>query len=134
MTPPRALLRLAGIGEKSERGRLIVAGLRAGEPEGFNALVEIAGQFQAVGRWSAKEWAALTPTERSACLVAQGEADARSARRIAALVGLAVRRPMQAEGMAAEFDGGALLDETQVQNALEEIEGIAAKRLLRSGA
>lgn len=123
MTPPRTLFRLGQV--ETRRRALIERGLKAGEPAAMAPLVAIAATFQAVGRWTAKEWAALTPEERRACAEARKQESARDARRLAALIGLAVCRPGQAEEFAAEFDGGALREAAAVESALEEFEQVA---------
>lgn len=131
MTAPRTLFRLGRVAKKQRD--LIMRALNMGAPGALDALVVIAGQFQAVGRWSLDEWAALTPAERFACSQAHEEAEARSARRLAALVGLASRRAGQAEEFAAEFDGGALREEAAVDGALEEFARVA-ESVPRGGA
>lgn len=132
MIPPHTLFRFGGVPEEA-RAR-IVAGLEARIPEALWPLVEIAAQFHdAGGRWSASEWAALTPVEQQACATAGRESRARDARRLAVLVGLALKTPGQLEAMAAEFDGGEMQEHAETEALLDEIEGVSGQ-MPRRGA
>lgn len=125
MIPPRALMRLGGVDAAGEEA--ITNGLAAGAPDAIGPLAAIAEQFyEAGGRWAAHEWAALTTVERQACVLAAREVRAREARRQAVLMTLAAR-PGAVEEMAAEFDGGALLEDASNEAMLDRVEAEAER-------
>ena len=119
--PRMSLLRLGGV--SLEHAQAICVDLASKDEErsgrAFEALVEIAAHFYAAGgRWSTLEWSALDQHERAACVRAAGEHEARAARRLAACVGLALK-PGGAERMAAEFDGGEMLEQFSVDAVID---------------
>jgi hypothetical protein len=133
VTTPRTLLRLGGIGATEKAGRAIVAGLRAGVPEAFEALVNVAAHFYASGgTWGASEWSTLTREERAACVEAAERVEQRRARFAATRNALAASNPATLAEMAAEFDGGALREECAVQAAMDRVEA-RALATVRSG-
>lgn len=131
MIPPRTLMRLGGVDPAGEEA--ILRGLAAGKPDAVGPLAAIAEQFyEAGGRWTSHEWAALTPVERQACVIGAREVRGRDARRQAVLTALATR-PGAAEEMAVEFDGGALLEDAANEAMLDRVED-AAERVRRGSS